>query len=202
MMSLYKKPLGNPQGKGVVPLLAAWDALSPSRIEIKSAEQILSQYFTSLLVLSAEFHFKPVPQQDYYLYWKNAASGTQWRLSLIEPEKLGDLCLGQFVGRCHLQSDMTWTIQPSQLLAEQEDVLAALQHFAEQFQLANQNGQSLERLLPFFVDELPFYRRLSATALSSSLSRSIAVSDLSGIPAQQWLEQNPSSMRLLLQSDS
>ena len=197
MISLKKKPQGNPQGKGVVPLLAAWDNFSPAHVKIKSADQILSQYFTSLLVLSAEFHFKPVPKQNYYLYWKHAPLGSQWRLSLIEPEKLGELSLGQFVGCCHLQNDMTWTITPDPQLAKQTNVMTALQDFAEQFQSANQNDSSLEQLLPFFVDKLPFYRRLAATALSSSLSRSISLSDLNGIPAQQWLAQNPSSTRLL-----
>jgi len=148
--------------------------------------------------LSAEFHFKPVPQQDYYLYWRHNSSGSPWRLSLIEPEKLGTLSFGQFVGCCHLQADMTWSISPSPQLTEQTSVLTALQEFAEQFQSANQNGNSLEQQLPFFVDELPFYRRLAATALSSSLSRSITLSDLAGIPSQQWLTQNPSSTRLML----
>ncbi len=198
MLSVKKKPQANPQGKGVVPLLAAWDNLSPSKVEVKSADQILSQYFTSLLVLSAEFHFKPVPQQDYYLYWHHNASGSPWRLSLIEPEKLGTLSFGQFVGCCHLQVDMTWSISPDPQLTEQTSVLNALQEFAEQFQSANQNSKSLEQQLPFFVDDLPFYRRLAATALSSSLSRSITLSDLADIPGQQWLTENPSSTHLML----
>ena len=202
MLCVKKKPQANPQGKGVVPLLAAWDNLSPSKVEVKSADQILSQYFTSLLVLSAEFHFKPVPQQDYYLYWYHNSSGSPWRLSLIEPEKLGTLSLGEFVGCCHLQFDMTWTIIPSPQLTEKTSVLNALQEFAERFQSANKNGESLEQLLPFFVDELPFYRRLAATALSSSLSRSITLSNLAGIPSQQWLTENPCSTRFMLPSAS
>ena len=197
-----KKKQPNPQGKGVVPLLAAWDSLSPSKVEVKSADQILSQYFTSLLILSAEFHFKPVPQQDYYLYWHLNPSGSPWRLSLIEPEKLRTLSLGEFVGCCHLQSDMTWTMTPSPQLTEQTSVLNDLQEFAERFQSANKNGESLEKLLPFFVDELPFYRRLAATALSSSLSRSITLSNLAGIPSRQWLTENSCSTRFMLPTTS
>ena len=198
MLSVKKKPQANPQGKGVVPLLDAWDNLSPRKVEVKSADQILSQYFTSLLVLSAEFHFKPVPQQDYYLYWHHNSSGSPWRLSLIEPEKLRTISLGEFVGCCHLQFDMTWTMTPSPQLKEQPRVLNALQEFAERFQSANQNSESLEQLLPFFVDELPFSRRLAATAFSSSLSRSITLSNLADIPSQQWLNENPRSTRLIL----
>ena len=197
MLSVKKKQ-ANPQGKGIVPLLAAWDNLSPNKVGVKTADQILSQYFTSLLVLSAEFHFKPVPQQDYYLYWHDNSSDSPWRLSLIEPEKLRTLSLGEYVGCCHLQFDMTWTITPSPQLTEQTSVLNALQEFAEGFQSTNQNGESLEKLLPFFVNELPFYRRLAATALSSSLSRSITLSNLAGIPSQQWLTENPYSTRLML----
>ena len=197
MLSVKLKQ-ANPQGKGVVPLLACWDNLSPKKVAVKSADQILSQYFTSLLVLSAEFHFKPVPQQDYYLYWNDNPSDSPWRLSLIEPEKLRTLSLGEYVGCCHLQFDMTWTITPSPQLTEQTSVLNALQEFAEGFRSTNQNGESLEKLLPFFVNELPFYRRLAATALSSSLSRSITLSNLAGIPSQQWLTENPFSTRLML----
>ena len=50
---------------------------------------------------------------------------------------------------------MTWTMTPSPQLTEQTSVLNDLQEFAERFQSANKNGESLEKLLHFFVDELP-----------------------------------------------
>ena len=91
---------------------------------------------------------------------------------------------------------------PSPQLTEQTSVLNDLQEFAERFQSANKNGESLEKLLPFFVDELPFYRRLAATALSSSLSRSITLSNLAGIPSRQWLTENSCSTRFMLPTTS
>ena len=42
MLSVKKKPQANPQGKGVVPLLAAWDNLSPSKVEVKSRIRYLA----------------------------------------------------------------------------------------------------------------------------------------------------------------
>lgn len=194
----------NPQGKGVVPLLAAWESMSPLTIANKPAGRILGEYFTSLLILSAEFSFKPVPKNNYYLYWKPSSlmdnqPTSPWRLSLIEPERLGDLDLGVFVGCCVLQYDMTWSIALIETLHQHSDLLDDLKNFHQQFQAANNDEQSLETHLPFFVEQLPFYRRLAATALSSSLSRSIQNSELENIPARQWLSHSGSSSLGLLQ---
>ena len=209
----------NPQGKGLVPILAEWDAITPRLVRVKSAPQIMGEYFTSLLVLSAKFGFKPVPEKSYYLYWKKpsakntvnplhkieqptALQQSPWRLSLIEPERLGTLAMGDCVGSCILQSDMTWTIEPSASIAEQTEALEDLRLFHQQFHDNNNHQQSLEASLPFFIDELPFYRRLAATALSSSLSRSIEISQLENIPASQWLESNNDTGMALLQNKS
>lgn len=195
----------NPQGKGVVPLLAAWESMSPVTIANKAAGRILGEYFTSLLILSAEFSFKPVPQNHYYLYWKPLLSAdnnstSPWRLSLIEPERLGDLDLGVYVGRCILECDMTWSIALAETLHQHSELLEDLKHFHQQFKASNNDDQSLETHLPFFVEQLPFYRRLAATALSSSLSRSIQASELDNIPARQWLAHNGTSSLGLLQA--
>ena len=108
MLSMNKKPQGNPQGKGAMPLLAAWDKLSPSKVEVKSADQILSQYFTSLLILSAEFHFKPVPHQDYYLY-ENAGDP---QLTMISPDEwAGPSPYGACLAKVRQLGDLTWDVQ-------------------------------------------------------------------------------------------
>ena len=54
----------NPQGKGVVPVLEAWQAAKPSLTRPKSQRQVLNDYAISLLVLSAQFQFNPLPQKD------------------------------------------------------------------------------------------------------------------------------------------
>ncbi|MDB2409991.1 hypothetical protein N9W57_05140 [Pseudomonadales bacterium] len=195
----------NPQGKGVVPLLAAWESMSPLTVANKPAGRILGEYFTSLLILSAEFSFKPVPQKSYYLYWKPALAANNkptppWRLSLIEPDRLGDLDLGVYVGRCILQYDMTWSIELAEALHQHSELIEDLHQFHQHFQATNNDEESLETHLPFFVEQLPFYRRLAATALSSSLSRSIQASELDNIPARQWLAHSGSSSLGLLQN--
>ena len=195
----------NPQGKGVVPLLAAWESMSPLTVANKPAGRILGEYFTSLLILSAEFSFKPVPQKNYELYWKPALAANNkptapWRLSLIEPDRLGDLDLGVYVGRCILQYDMTWSIELAEALHQHSELIEDLHQFHQHFQATNNDEESLETHLPFFVEQLPFYRRLAATALSSSLSRSIQASELDNIPARQWLAHSGSSSLGLLQN--
>lgn len=195
----------NPQGKGVVPLLAAWESMSPLTVANKPAGRILGEYFTSLLILSAEFSFKPVPQKSYYFYWKPALAANNkptapWRLSLIEPDRLGDLDLGVYVGRCILQYDMTWSIELAEALHQHSELIEDLHQFHQHFQATNNDEESLETHLPFFVEQLPFYRRLAATALSSSLSRSIQASELDNIPARQWLAHSGSSSLGLLQN--
>jgi ubiquinone/menaquinone biosynthesis C-methylase UbiE len=50
----------NPQGKGNVTVLQDWDALRPRSLERKSANNILTDYCLSALVLAAKFQFRPV----------------------------------------------------------------------------------------------------------------------------------------------
>jgi hypothetical protein len=94
---------------------------------------------------------------------------------------------------------MTWSIELTATLANHSDLLADLQQFHQDFQISNNDEQSLESHLPFFVEQLPFYRRLAATALSSSLSRSIQASQLDNLPARQWLANSSDTSLGLLQ---
>jgi len=64
-----KKPQGNPQGKGAVPVLDALHALQAWQPDVKSADQILREFCLSTLVLSARFDFRVVPGNTYYLRW-------------------------------------------------------------------------------------------------------------------------------------
>ena len=74
--------IANPQGKGGDLLTIHW--LPVIKLQEKSEQQIMSDYVTSMLILSAEFGFKPVRGAIYYLYlWKKTL-----RLSLIKHEKL------------------------------------------------------------------------------------------------------------------
>jgi hypothetical protein len=95
---------------------------------------------------------------------------------------------------------MTWSIELAEALHQHSELIEDLHQFHQHFQATNNDEESLETHLPFFVEQLPFYRRLAATALSSSLSRSIQASELDNIPARQWLAHSGSSSLGLLQN--
>lgn len=154
----------NPQGKGLTPTLSDWQQFTPRCPGEKSESRLLADYFTSMLVLSAEFHFKPVIGQDYYLYLHQGG----WQLSLIEPERWTSNKPEQCLGRCQLHSDMTWSMQP--LAGEElpEAQLSALRAFASRLQrYLSESGES--EWLPFFEQQLPYYRRLAASGLARSM---------------------------------
>lgn len=160
-----KLPAPNPQGKGLTPVLSDWQQFSPRDICTKSPQQLLADYFASMLVLSAEFHFKPVVGQSYYLYCREG----HWQLSLIEPERWTTRNPGDCLGMCVLESDMTWSIERQPGAAIPPALKVALQHFADQ--LSDYVSQQTDReLLPFHQASLPYYRRLAASGLARSLS--------------------------------
>lgn len=175
----------NPQGKGLVPVLDAWQSVQPTRVEPKSAPRLLSDYLVSLLVLSAQFGFKPVPGKSYYLYWRDG----EWRLSLIGPVEWGTAQPGECLGECQLGFDMTWHlvrqegVEPSEALAQAVDV------FVAQFSETIASADALEETLPFYVRQLPFYRRLLATGLAASLQHSMRGAGQLGHSGKSWLQQ-------------
>ena len=177
----------NPQGKGGVPVLDAWRGAQPARVRAKPPRQILADYFTTLLVLSAEFRFRPVVGQPYHLYLRDSG----WRLSLIAPAEWRDKAPGPCLGRCELQPDMTWTLEPVDDLADQDTLTEALKAFQDGFVSLLDRDDSLEDGLPFYVRELPFYQRLLASGLASSLSETLRVSRLTGSSGRAWLAGTP-----------
>ena len=165
----------NPQGKGLVPALEALMACQPVQICAKQPRHLLADYLTSLLVLSAEFSFRIVPGQTYYLYLKDDV----WKLSLIAPEQWRSERRGHAIGACELQQDMTWRLEPHSGLAHTPKALQMLADFHTGFlELIGQSG-TLEESLPTYAAHLPFYRRALATGLATSLRRSITLSGLS-----------------------
>ncbi|NCF74637.1 MAG: hypothetical protein GWP67_14185, partial [Gammaproteobacteria bacterium] len=79
--AIARKPDGNPQGKGLNGLLLDWYQSTPRGVVAKPRRQLLAEFFTSMLVLSAAFKFRPVVGTANYLYWIN----DEWSLSLIAP---------------------------------------------------------------------------------------------------------------------
>ena len=93
----------NPQGKGLVGFLLDWDYSSPQAVVAKRPARLLADYFTSLLVLTSSFKFKPVFNKDYYLYRED----DDWRLSLISPDEWdSDEKRRSFVGTCVLPASI------------------------------------------------------------------------------------------------
>lgn len=164
--ALKKNP--NPQGKGIVPVLRDWATMQPTAPGPKSAANFLRDYCVSSLVLAAHFRFKPVVGQSYFLY----AGEQGWSLSLITPQEWGQRKVGEFVASCRLRPDMTWEMDASGL-DEHSPAMARARTFIREFVDTLAKHDSITTHLPFYIASLPYYQRLLATALASSLQQSL-----------------------------
>ncbi len=173
---------GNPEGKGLNGFLLDWYQSSPRDVAVKPRRQILSEFFTSMLVLSANFKYKPVVSVPNYLYWIEDA----WSLSLIAPDEWTDERRKGFAGTCILQRDMTWTIDPSDNLADEGPVVDAIRRFYDAFAETLDSELTLEEILPFYVQRMPYYQRLYASAMSRSLRHTVNLGDDAGVQVRDW----------------
>jgi hypothetical protein len=173
---------GNPEGKGSNGFLLDWYRSQPRGVVAKPRRQLLAEFFTSMLVLSAAFKFRPIVGARNYLYWIN----DEWSLSLIAPDEWSQERRAGFVGTCILQSDMTWTIDPSDLLAEDNPVSDAMGRFYDAFAETLDTDLTLEEILPFYVGRIPYYQRLYASALSRSMRASVTLGDQALTSCRQW----------------
>ncbi len=183
----------NPQGKGLVPTLDAWHESQPATAEAKSPRRILADYFTTMLVLSAEFAFKPRPHVNYFLY----RAPDRWLMSLVAPAEWGEYSPGVYLGSCQLNKDMTWQLQVRDDLDRQPSLVEALRDFHDGFMQLLDRETPLEDSLPYYAAGLPYYRRLLAAGLASSLSKSLTLSRLNGRESRQWLQSLSSQPRVL-----
>jgi hypothetical protein len=158
----------NPQGKGMVPMLRDWGAMKPVVLGPKSPAEFLRDYCISSLVLAAHFRFKPVVGRRYFLY----GSAQGWSLSLIAPEEWGQRKAGEFVASCRLRPDMTWDMDTSSL-DEHSPAVAKARTFIRGFVATLAAQDTIATHLPFYISSLPYYQRLLATALASSLQRTL-----------------------------
>ena len=189
----------NPQGKGVVGFLRDWDYSAPRGVIAKPSPQVLADYFTSLLVLSAAFKFEPAFGKDYYLYWDEVEL---WTLSLISPEEWNKASkFAGFVGTCTLHEDSTWSISPSENLTAGGPVAEAVSQFFDSFIERLDSDDPLENGLPVYEKNLPYYQRLFAAALSRSIKGSIKLGGQGNRPASAWLLQLPADAKKLLGSE-
>lgn len=189
---------GNPEGKGANGLLADWRHSEPRGVVAKPRRQVLAELFTSMLVLSASFRYRPAVGVPNYLYFIDG----RWSLSLIAPEEWSAQRRAGFVGTCILETDMTWTIAPSGRLAENADATAALARFHAGFAQMLDTDLALEDILPFHVGRLPYYRRLHASALGRSLRATVTLGDQAATACRDWRMLLPRQASPLLASES
>jgi len=101
---------GNPQGKGLCTTLGLLQEVQASCLMPDIGEdgpaRIVEDYLSTLLVVSSEFKFKPVPGVRYSLYFKNG----RLMLSLITPEEGGRELYDEPVAHCILKKDLSWTV--------------------------------------------------------------------------------------------
>lgn len=187
------KTEGNPEGKGLSGLLNDWRQSEPRGVVAKPPRQLLAEFFTSMLVLSAKFKYQPVLGIPNYLYWVKG----EWLLSLIAPEEWSQERSAGFAGTCVLQRDRTWTIKPSELLVGENAVSDAVARFYEAFARFMDTDLTLEEVLPFHIGKLPYYQRLNANALGRSIRQSMILGEQTAIGCRDWRRQLPQLDRLL-----
>lgn len=185
---------GNPEGKGLNGFLLDWYQCEPRSFVVKPRRQILAELFTSTLVLSATFKYRPAVGGANYLYW----IGGEWCLSLIAPNEWSAERRAGFAGTCVLQSDMTWTIAPSNLLDEDNSVSDAIGRQYDAFAKTLDTDLALEEILPFYIDRLPYYQRLYASALSRSVRATVTLGDQASSSCRQWYMLLPQQKNTLL----
>ena len=117
-IDVVPKSDGNPEGKGHNALLLDWRRSEPRGVVAKPQRQLLAEFFTSMLVLSATMRYRPVVGMENFLYFVDG----EWSLSLIAPDEWTEQRRAGFAGTCVLHRDMTWTISPSDLLLQANPV--------------------------------------------------------------------------------
>jgi hypothetical protein len=192
--AVARKTAANPEGKGLNGFLLDWYRSEPTGVIAKPQRQILSEFFTSMLVLSAAFKYRPAIGTQNYLYWIE----DEWRLSLIAPAEWSDERRASFAGTCVLQHDMTWTITPSDLLVEDNSVTQAIGRFYDAFAEMLNTDLTLEEILPFYVGGLSYYQRLFASALSRSVRAAVILGDQGSTSCRQWYMLLPEQKGALL----
>jgi len=172
----------NIDGKGLNGFLLDWYRSEPRGVVAKPERQVLAEYFTSMLVLSARFKYKPSIGTANYLYLVDS----EWVLSLIAPHEWSEERRNGFVGTCFLQDDMTWTIEPSENLASDGPVPEAVARFYDAFAQTLDTDLTLEEILPFYVGRMPYYQRLYANALSRSIRGTVTLGDQRDLRSRDW----------------
>jgi hypothetical protein len=172
----------NPQGKGLVAVLDSLQlAKKHLQVSAKNIQQISSELFTSLFILNSQIRFKPTTKQIYWLYVKNK----QYQLSLIAPGQWTPAKYGRFIGACELQTDLTWTLELSDDCVNDQAFMLEVTYQRLQLEEKMQQAEKIDDVLPVYLETLPYYSRVLASALAYSLQRSMQKSGINGLSLQQ-----------------
>jgi hypothetical protein len=185
---------GNPQGKGLVPVLQSLAALQQLPTHDRSSRQWLLDYLAGALIVSAKFSFKPLINRTYHLYWCE----DEWTLSMISPREWGDRLQTSPVAACVLRDDYSWQLSPHESVAQNHELMAALDTFQAGFLAFIDTTTPLVDNLPFHQADLPWYPRLVALGLAKTLQASLAHAGMSG---QNLLTDVSVPQCLLLEQD-
>lgn len=152
----------NPQGKGLVPVLAHLHQLQPSPDQTSHPHAVLMRYLFSRLVLKARFAFQPTRGQRYTLYWYNETA----LLSMINPKEFGGEWPSRAVADCILCNDLTWECLH----------LYSASKLSEMAQLSPEivnTNTPLKDTLPYYDASLPFNQRALAYGMSHGVAQQL-----------------------------
>jgi len=168
----------NPQGKGLSSLLQGLDRSRPAiPLPPKQIDRISSELFTSLFILNSEFQFRPVVGRSYWLYRIDG----RFKLLLLGPDDWSAGHPGRFIGECVLQEDITWTLTLDGQAARDRDLLRYIETERRRLQETLEQSPSLDEAMPVYVATMPFYRRLLAYGLGSSLRISMQAAGINAL---------------------
>ena len=130
-IALHKSD-GNPEGKGLNGLLLDLHRSEPRGVVAKPHRQVLAELFTSMLVLSASFKYRPATGVENFLYWRD----DEWSLSLDEALLMGEplwvdgrtgalYAQAHYPGAVHLEYD-NWDAGLGDLLAQRRHLVLAV----------------------------------------------------------------------------
>ena len=176
--------LANPQGKGRERISDALQILQELQIEHKTPIQILRDYCCSLLVLASDFSFLPVPNRNYFLFF----SGEKFRLSPISPKEWGDSRFGEYIAKCRLETDMTWSGTWRHDLEDFPALNEKIRDHIKNFLEMIFESESMTDNLPFCDRHLPYYRRVLALGLASSIEFSFKQVSFDRMSGREVLE--------------
>lgn len=160
--------IANPQGKASLAILNDLQSFTPVNVKSKDIPRWLTDLFTSLLVLSAKFSFKPVMNKEYYMYFND----DQWQLSLIEPQAWKD-CPYIFFATCRLHEDKSWSITPTNHWEDNHCLRERINEMRQAFFDTINTDEPVINSLPYYADHLPYHQRVAANGLAKSLKLSL-----------------------------